>query len=156
MTGRTDGRLRRCAASETCPKIIEANSDNEYWAKDGALAHVDTEGRDLMDAKDVRIYLIAGRPHGDGVPVSGPGICQEPRNPLVGNPALRALLAALDAWTAEGVEPPDSMVPRVGDGTLAGPARQEVGFPEIPEVPYLGRMHEGDLMDFGPQAGRAF
>jgi hypothetical protein len=152
-SGMTDGRLRRCAASETCPKIIEADSDNEYWAKDGALAHLDSEGRDLPDAKDVRVYLVAGRPHGDGVPVSGPGICQESRNPLVGNPALRALLAALDAWAADGVEPPGSMVPRVGDGTLVGPARQEVGFPPIPGVPYLGRIHEGDLMDFGPQAG---
>jgi len=152
VTGRTDGLLRRCSASDTCPKIIEADSDNEYWAKDGALAHIDTKGRDLPDAKDVRIYLIAGRPHGDGVPVSGPGICQEPRNPLVGNPAMRALLAVLDAWAAEGVEPPDSMAPRARDGTLVGPAQQEVGFPQIPGVRYTGRMHEGDLMDFGPEA----
>jgi hypothetical protein len=152
VTGRTDGLMRRCSASDTCPMIIEADSDNEYWAKDGALAHIDTEGRDLPDAKDVRIYLIAGRPHGDGVPVSGLGICTEPRNPLVGNPAMRALLTALDAWAAEGVEPPQSMVPRVGDGTLVGPAEREVGFPPIPGVRYTGRMHEGDLMDFGPQA----
>ena len=30
IAGRTDGRLRRCTASATCPKIIEADSDNEY------------------------------------------------------------------------------------------------------------------------------
>ena len=152
VTGRTDGLLRRCSATETCPKIIEADSDNEYWAKDGALAHIDTQGRDLPEANGVRIYLLSGRPHGDGVPVSGSGICQEPRNPLVGNPAMRALLTALDAWVSEGVEPPASMVPRVGDETLVRPDRQDVGFPEIPGVPYLGRMHEGDLMDFGPLA----
>ena len=108
VTGRTDGLLRRCSESETCPKIIEADSDNEYWAKDGALAHIDTQGRDLPEAKNVRIYLMAGRPHGDGIPVSDKGICQEPRNPLVANPGMRALLVALDAWAAEGVDPPES------------------------------------------------
>ena len=152
VTGRTDGLLRRCSGSETCPKIIEADSDNEYWAKDGALAHIDTQGRDLPDAKDARIYLLADRPHGDGIPVSGPGICQQPRNPLVGNPGLRALLVALDGWAAAGIEPPESLVPRVGDGTLVRSAQHDVGFPHIPGVQYNGRIHEGDLMDFGPQA----
>jgi hypothetical protein len=152
VTGRTDGLLRRCSESETCPKIIEADSDNEYWAKDGALAHIDAQGRDLPDAKNTRIYLMAGRPHGDGIPVSGPGICQEPRNPLVANPGMRALLVALDAWAAAGVEPPLSSVPHIGDGTLVGSAQEDVGFPHIPGVEYNGRMHEGDLMDFGPQA----
>jgi hypothetical protein len=152
VTGRTDGLMRRCTESETCPKIIEADSDNEYWAKDGALAHIDTQGRDLPEAKNVRTYLIAGRPHGDGIPVSDKGICREPRNPLVANPAMRALLVALDAWAADGVEPSESSVPRIGDGTLVGSAQEEVGFPHIPGVKYNGRMHEGDLMDFGPQA----
>jgi hypothetical protein len=152
VTGRTDGLMRRCADSDTCPKIIEADSDNEYWAKDGALAHIDAQGRDLPDANNVRTYLLAGRPHGDGIPVMGPGICQQPRNPLVGNPAMRALLVALDAWASTGVEPPESEVPRVGDGTLVDSAQQDVGFPHIPGVQYNGRMHEGDLMDFGPQA----
>ncbi len=152
VTGRTDGLLRRCSESETCPKIIEADSDNEYWAKDGALAHIDTQGRDLPEAKNVRTYLLAGRPHGNGIPVSGPDICQEPRNPLVANPGMRALLVALDAWAAEGVEPPRRQTPRISDGTLVGSAQRQVGFPHIPGVQYSSRMHEGDLMDFGPQA----
>ncbi|HTZ68478.1 MAG TPA: alpha/beta hydrolase domain-containing protein [Roseiarcus sp.] len=152
VSGKTDGRLRRCSADAACPKIIEANSDSEYWAKDGALAEIDTQGRDLPEATDVRNYLLVGRPHGDGIPATGSGICQMPRNPLVGNAALRALLTALDAWVSENVEPPVSMVPRVHDGTLVGPVRREVGFPEIPGAPFSGRMHEGDLLDFGPQA----
>jgi hypothetical protein len=154
VTGKTDGLLRRCSATDTCPKIIEANSENEYWAKDGALAEVDTLGRDLPDAKNVREYLLVGRPHGDGIPASGAGICQQPRNPLVGNPAMRALLTALDAWVSEDVEPPTSATPRVDDGTLVSPIQQEIGFPEIPGVRFSGRMHEGDLMDFGPQASK--
>jgi hypothetical protein len=152
VTGRTDGLLRRCTASDTCPKIIDANSENEYWSKDGALLHTDTEGRDLPEIPGVRLYLLAGRAHGDGIPVSGRGICQQPRNPLVPNAALRALLADLDAWVSSGVEPPPSMVPRAADGTLVNPAQDAVGFPHVPGVAYSGRLHTGDLLDFGPHA----
>jgi hypothetical protein len=152
VTGKTDGLLRRCAETSTCPKIIDANSENEYWAKDGAILHTDTQGNDLPDAPGVRIFLVSGRPHGDGVPASGPGICQVERNPLVGNAAMRALLVALDAWVSTGREPPPSRVPRHADGTLVGPAQQEVGFPHIPGITYNARLHTGDLFDFGPQA----
>ena len=151
VTGRTDGLLRRCTASDTCPKIIEANSENEYWSKDGALLHIDTEGNDLPEIADVRLYLVAGRAHLGGIAVSGRGICQQPRNPLVANPALRTLLAALDQWVSSGVGPPPSMLPRVHDGTLVNSAQDAVGFPRIPGVAYNGRMHTGDLLDFGPQ-----
>ncbi len=154
VTGRTDGLLRACTANDTCPKIIEANSENEYWSKDGGLLHTDTAGNDLPDAPGVRLYLIAGRPHGDGIPASGPGICQQPRNPLVGNQAMRALLVALDAWVTTGEEPPPSRVPRRADHTLVDPPQQDVGFPVIPEVTYNARMHTGDLFDRGPQAGQ--
>ncbi|HYZ61416.1 MAG TPA: alpha/beta hydrolase domain-containing protein [Acetobacteraceae bacterium] len=152
VTGRTDGLLRRCSESQTCPKIIDVNSDNEYWAKDGGLLHTDTQGGDLADVAGVRLYLLSSRPHGDGVPVSGPGICQQARNPLVGNPAMRALLVALDKWVSSGTEPPPSLVPRRSDRTLVRSAQDEVGFPRIPGVKYNGRMHTGDLFDFGPEA----
>lgn len=154
VTGRTDGLLRRCAQSDTCPKIIDANSENEYWAKDGALLHIDTAGNDLPESTDVRLYLIAGRAHLGGIPVAGPGICQQPRNPLVANAALRALLAVLDDWVSRGSAPPPSMVPRVADGTLVSPAQNAVGFPHIPGVAYNARLHTGDLLDFGPDLGR--
>lgn len=152
VTGRTDGRLRRCTASDTCPDIIDANSENEYWAKAASMLHTDSQGRDLGEAPGVRLYLMAGRPHGDGVPASGPGICQQDRNPLVGNQGLRALLVALDKWVTDGIAPPPSQLPRRGDGTLVASKQQDVGFPAIPGVTYNGRMHTGDLFDFGPQA----
>jgi Alpha/beta hydrolase domain len=152
VTGRTDGLLRRCTASDTCPYIIDANSDNEYWAKAASVLHTDSQGRDLGEAPGVRLYLIASRPHGDGVPASGPGICQQDRNPLVGNQGLRALLVALDKWVTDGTAPPPSQLPRRGDGTLVSSKQEDVGFPAIPGVTYNGRMHTGDLFDFGSQA----
>jgi hypothetical protein len=39
--------LSRCLATDTCPNIIEANSENEYWAKAGSLLHTDMLGNDL-------------------------------------------------------------------------------------------------------------
>jgi hypothetical protein len=148
ITGKTDGRLRRCLATDTCPKIFEVNSENEYWVKGGSLLHTDTLGNDLQDPRNVRFYLLSSLPH---VSFSGPGICQQPRNPLVPNPALRALLVALDEWVSKGKKPPKSRVPRREDGTMVPALPQdEVGFPHIPRVTYNGLISTGDLFDFGP------
>jgi hypothetical protein len=155
VTGKTDGRLRRCADSGTCPQIFEVNSENEYWAKAMSVFQVDAEGNDLADPANVRYFLMASLPHGGGVPSSGPGICQQSRNPLVANAALRALLVDLDQWVTSGTEPPASKMPRRADGTLVPSLPQDgVGFPRIPGVIYNGRAHTGDLFDFGPQFDR--
>ncbi len=151
VTGKTDGLLARCTATGTCPKIIDVNSDNEYWSKDGALLHTDTEGNDLPDIPDVREYLMASLPHGPG---AGPGICQQARNPLVADPVMRALLVDLDEWVTSGVAPPPNRLPRRADGTLTSPAQQATGFPKIPGVTYNARLHTGDLFDFGPDEAR--
>ena len=150
ITGKTDGRLRRCLASGTCPKIFEVNSANEYWVKAGSLLHTDTRGNDLPDPPNVRFYLFSSLPHSAGIGPTGPGICQQPRNPLVANAGLRALVVALDEWISAGKEPPASRVPRAGDGTLAASLpRSLMGFPSIPGVTYSGLMTTGDLFDYG-------
>lgn len=148
ITGKTDGRLQRCLASDSCPKIFEVNSANEYWVKAGSLLHTDTLGNDLPDPPNVRFYLMSSLPHGAG---SGLGNCAQPRNPLRPAPVLRALLVAMDEWVSHGVEPPASRVPRRADETLASALpRSLVGFPVIPGVTYSGLMTTGDLFDYGP------
>ncbi len=150
VTGQTDGRLRRCLETDTCPKIFETNSENEYWAKAGSLLHTDTLGNDLplREAPNVRIYLFSSVTH---APATGLGICQQPRNSVLPNPGHRALLVALDEWVSEGMAPPHSRVPRRSNGTLVPSLPQEsVGFPDIPGVVYNGLNHTGDLFDFGP------
>lgn len=149
ITGKTDGRLRRCLATDTCPKIFEANSENEYWAKGGSLLHTDTLGNDLdlHQAPNVRIYLFSSLPHG---PATGLGNCQQPRNSVRPNPVHRALLVALDEWVSRGKEPPQSQVPRRSNGTLVPSLpRESVGFPRIPGVKYNGLLHTGDVLNFG-------
>lgn len=151
ISGKADGRLGLCSRNDTCPKIFEVNSENEYWAKNMAVGHLDGTGKDLGDAPGVRNYLLASLPHQAGVGATGPGICQLNRNPLVANAVLRALLVAMDEWVSLGKEPPPSRLPRLADGTLAPPLPQAaMGFPAIPGVKYNGRMHTGDLFDFGP------
>jgi hypothetical protein len=93
---------------------------------------------------------MSSLPHSPGVGPTGPGICQQNRNPLVANPVLRALLLDMDSWVSGHQEPPESRLPHVADGTLVSPLPQSrVGFPNIPGVTYNGRIHTGDLFFFG-------
>jgi hypothetical protein len=154
VTNRTAGRLERCQATNTCPRIIEVNSENEYWSKSGSLLHTDTQGNDLNlhKAPGTRIYLLSSVAH---VPATGLGICQQPRNPVVPDPALRALLVALDEWVSWDLKPPANQVPRRADGTLVPSLPQEgMGFPQIPGVKYNGLLHTGDLLNFGPSSSQ--
>jgi hypothetical protein len=152
ITGKTDGRLARCTASNTCPKIFETNSANEYWSKNMAVGLVDTKGKDLTDhPENVRNYFLSSMFHGGAFAAKGKGICQQVRSPLTPNTVLRALNVALDEWVSKGTEPPASRVPSADKGTLVSPLPQsDQGFPKIQGVAYNGRMHDGDLFDFGP------
>jgi hypothetical protein len=160
LSGRTAGRSQRCAASGTCPYAFEVNSANEYWVKAASLLHTDTKGHDLQDPANVRFYLLSGLQH--GISSERAGMCQQPLNGTRGEPALRALLVALDAWVSGGVTPPDSAVPRRGDNTavLAVPRpgfqtgmipKEALGWPAIPGVNYTGAITTRYLLDFGPK-----
>lgn len=160
VTRKIDGRKVACELSLTCPKIMEVNSENEYWAKGGSLLTTDTLGHDLpLEADfDTRYYLLASLEHSAGAGSILPltpqpaGICRQTQNPMVGNFALRALLVDLDQWVSHGQTPPANRVPRRFDGTLV-PSLPEAaeGFPKIPGVTYNGILHTGDLFDFGPE-----
>jgi hypothetical protein len=149
VSSQTDGWLARCRQSNTCPKIFEVNSENEYWSKAGSIFHTSYEGMDLPEVPNVRSYFMASLPHSAGVGPTGVGICQQNRNPLVANSVLRALLVDLDEWVTSGTTPPPSALPRRATGTLVPPAQSSVGFPNIPGVTYNARLHSGDVFDFG-------
>jgi hypothetical protein len=151
VTGKFGSRLDRCRKTSTCPKIFEANSANEYWAKASSVLTTDGQGHDLDLNKtdNVRYYLFSSFPHGAA---TGLGICQQQQNPLAPNQVLRALLLDLDDWVSTSREPPHNRVPRLADKTLAPALPQSgMGFPNIPGVVYNGIHHTGDLLDFGPR-----
>jgi alpha/beta hydrolase family protein len=159
LSGRTAGRGARCGVSNTCPKIFNANSSNEYWVKSGSLLHTDTRGKDLKDPENVRFYLISGLSHGVGN-VKSMAMCQQFLNPTRPFPALRALLTALDRWVTDGTEPPKSEVPRQSEKTavMAVPRpgyqtgvvpQEQLGWPTIPGVTYTGLITTRYYLDFG-------
>ena len=150
ITGKTDSRYARCAATGTCPFGVEIYSANEYWVKAASLLHTTPDGRvDLGDSPFTRNYFISSHQHGTGDGTSK-GNCQQFLNPLDSAPIQRALFLALDDWT-NGTPPPTSRVPRLSDGTLVPPLPQSgMGFPSIPGVTYTGLKTTRYLFDYGP------
>jgi hypothetical protein len=161
LTGKVDGRGVRCAMTDTCPKVMETNSSNEYWVKTGSLLHSYPDGRDLpRDPAHVRFYLLSGLEHTvGGAPARSAGSCQQFRNSTSPNPALRALFVALDQWVTRDVAPPKSEVPGPGHRVYSIPLDNGIGFvpqdalgwPNIPGVTYSGLITVRHLFDFGPR-----
>ena len=159
-TGKVAGRGVACAATGTCPRVLEVNSSNEYWVKTGSLLHSDPQGKDLpRDPENARFYLLSGVEHTVGGGANSPGTCQQIRNTTNPNPALRALFVALEQWVEQGVAPPRSEVPGPGTRVYSTPvgngvgviSREALGYPDIPGTTYTGVITVRHLFDFGPQ-----
>ena len=134
LSGTRDGLMRRCRASNTCPKVMQTDTEHEYWTARASLVVTEpTTGRTLALPDDVRAYMIAGMPHFalPGAQVRKGDACVLSISPLHAGAPMRALLTALDAWVSDGTAPPPSRA----DGTLVEPAK---AVPRIPGLPYGG------------------
>lgn len=141
LTGRTQGLFDRCRDSDTCPKLFHVATALEMWEGRQSLGLTDPLGmRDVADPPEVRTFIMASTQHGPAalpLPTHAPfGNCEQQGNPNPQVYTMRALLTALVAWARDGVAPPDSVVPRIADGTLVAPDR--VRLPEIPANAYGG------------------
>jgi hypothetical protein len=152
ISGTTDGRYKRCEATNTCPLALEFYSSNEYWVKAASLFHTDPTGSvDLVDHPDARLYLLSSKQHGGAGNPANKGNCQQFLNPLDSAPVHRALWEDLDQWSTQGIAPPDSQVPKLSDGTMVPPLPQSgVGFPNIPGVTYTGLQTTRYRFNYGP------
>lgn len=151
ISGKTDGLLSRCLASDTCPKIIHTDTGTEPWGARASLVVTDEAGNDIPLPRNVRAYLLSSTQHGPAL-TPDLGICQQLSNPAPFSPALRALLVALDRWVSDGIRPPASRVPRVAHGTLVPSLPQsEQGFPDIPGVSYSGLLNQLAELDTSVQ-----
>jgi hypothetical protein len=149
-TGVTDGLLTHAGSPELLPKIFYTNSEYEYWGRAASLIHTTVDGSSdapLMD--NVRIYLLAAGQHGPGAFPPTQTIGQQRNNPLDYRWAMKALLLAMDRWTASGAAPPPSQYPHIGDGTLVQPARLK--FPTVPGITTSTAVHRAYHADYGPQ-----
>jgi hypothetical protein len=152
ISGETDGRYKRCSATNTCPLAMEFFSSNEYWVKAASLMTTDPTGTvDLPDHPLARVYNLASKQHGGAGDPTSKGNCQQFLNPLDSAAVQRALWEALDQWSTKGIAPPPSQIPRLDDGTLVPPLPQSVaGFPSIPGVTYTGLKTTRYRFNYGP------
>jgi hypothetical protein len=158
ISNTSDWRYKRCEETHTCPLAVEFYSANEYWVKAGSLMSTDPTGRfDLPDHQLTRLYLLSSKQHGGAGNPTSKGLCRQLLNPLDSAPVQRALWQDLDQWSSHGVEPPDSQVPRLHDGTLVPPLPQSrVGFPHIPGVTYTGLKTTRYRFDYGASFYQTF
>lgn len=157
ITGARDGLLARLHARGRVPKIVLTNSSAEYWRGDGSLIHTDVRGQqDVEPPEGVRVYLFAGTQHTPGAlppldadPNTGSRGLQQ-FNVVDYAPLLRAVLANLDRWVREGIEPPPSAFPRIADGTATRGESTAAAFRRIPGVRFPDRLVRPTRLDFGP------
>ncbi len=150
LTGRRDGLLLRCRLTDTCPRIMQTDSEYEFWGARASLLVTDTRGNHLDLPPEVRAYALAGHPHfaPAGAAARRVESCELPVNPLHAGAPMRALLVAMEGWMREGTEPPASRFPMRGQGTLVPPAAGL--YPAIPELGYRGAHGPAQLVDHGP------
>ena len=134
LSGRRDGLMQRCRLSATCPRVIQTDSEHEWWASRASLLVTDLSGNHLELPSDVRAYMIAGTPHfaeATDVMRKAPTMAL-PVNPMHAGPPMRALLSAMQAWIASGTEPPASRVPMRAHGTLvSAPSAMAIDLPPL-------------------------
>ncbi len=136
VTGRTDGILRACQQTHSCPVIFQTMSSLEWWQERMSLDTTDGADHDVALPENLRVFHMAGTQHEPAREGAPPGVCQQRPNPNPYRPAMRALLPRLLGWAAHGERPPESRYPRVADGTLVAPDQASTGFPHIPGVAY--------------------
>lgn len=142
VSGASDGVLKRCEATDTCPKVMQLDGAFEWWGGGAALVVTDGRGNDIHLPSNVRYYLVSGTQHGGGsgvttgnftVPVAG-SLCQFPGSPVEETPVERALIPELVAWVGNGTPPPASQYPTVASGTMVEPTQAATGFPDLNNV----------------------
>ncbi|WP_431283861.1 alpha/beta hydrolase domain-containing protein [Humitalea sp. 24SJ18S-53] len=146
LTGARDGLLLRCRLTNTCPRIMQTDSEYEFWGARASLLVTDTQGRHIDLPAEVRAYANVGHPHfATSNAVAAPiDRCALPVNPLSAGASGRALLVAMEAWLREGVEPPVSRYPSIAQGTLVPPAGQYAG---LTPLGYRGTVGPAQLVD---------
>jgi hypothetical protein len=141
ISGRTDGLLRRCTLSATCPKVMQTDSEIEWWSSHASLLVTDLAGNHIELPDNVRAYMIAGTPHfaeaTDHMQHDNKALALA-QNPMHAGAPMRALLTDLNDWITDGTLPPSSRVPMRSQGTLVEAAGAVPT--NIPGLPYKG-MH---------------
>ena len=134
LTGKTDGLLRKCTQTRTCPKVYQYDSPIEANGGRTSLLVTDGTGKAIPVPDNVRLFYAPGTQHTpmpateaadrqpDYTVDRSVGSDDPSANPwaLVSSTAMyRALLMNLEGWVKGTATPLDSRYPSVTDGTLA-------------------------------------
>src|SRR5207253_5610927 len=150
QSGVTDGLLTHAGSPDLLPKVFYTNSEYEYWGRAASLIHTTIDGAaDAPLPDNTRIYLLTAGQHGPAAFPPTQTIGQQRNNPLDYRWAMKALLLAMDRWTASGTAPPPSRYPRIGDGTLV--TADHLRFPKVPGVVTSTAVHRAYRADYGPK-----
>ncbi len=154
LTGRTDAICKR---PDTDPLVFHSQTGTEYWQRRGSLVHTDTQGNDLAQPDNVRVYFWSSSQHyADPLlkVVNNAGVCQNSQNVVWTSMLFRAALDNMDAWATKGTAPPPSRMPLRRDGTLVEWEVWKTGFPQIPGTAIPQMPNRLELLDFGQLAAQ--
>ena len=149
------GILDRCEATGTCPKIIETFGGSEVFALKMTTSWVGTDPKNDIPLPDnVRRYYLPSSTHGGGngqmvqnpplvgasCPGNNWGTGTLRANPVPATALTNRMRVALRDWVTKGVEPPESVWPRMrgkkSERTLVEPTMKDMGFPKnVPQIP---------------------
>lgn len=154
LSGRRDGLMLRCRQNTTCPRVMQTDSEHEWWASRASLLVTDLAGNHLDLPPDVRAYMLAGTPHyaAPGEHMRRAETMALPVNPLHNGASMRALLTAMQEWITTGKEPPASRVPMRAHGTLVEAATAvPAGIPGLPYTAIYSVAGFTDPSEFPPR-----
>jgi hypothetical protein len=147
----TNGILKRCSATGTCPKVIEHFGGAEVFALKMTMSWVGTSAdTDIPLTRQVRRYYIPSTTHGGGAggfthlpaatgancPGNNYGTGSFRANPMPSTQMVNVIRLAMRNWVLNGVPPPPSRYPTLVGGNLVDPTKAAMGFPAgVPGVP---------------------
>lgn len=148
-SGIVDGLLTHSGKPQFQPKVFYTNTSYEYWGRAASLFHTTVDGqKDMPLPANVRGYLLSAGQHGVATFPPTRTIGQQMNNPLDYRWVMRTLLMSMHRWTADGVAPPPSALPRVADGSLVPP--DKLKFPALPSVNIAKTPHKAYHANYGP------
>jgi len=136
------------------PKLFVVNTSTEFWNRDASLVGTTPDGTaDVAPAPEARLYALSGAQHYRGR--------SKTRLPYVNCVsttdhylAMRALILALDRWTA-GEAPPPSAFQSIADHTLISVAAYDKSFPQgIGITPPTDNLHTKPFVTLVPAPDR--
>jgi hypothetical protein len=156
-TGQKGALLERLRSRGSDLKVFFSNTAAEYWRGDASLIHIDPDGADdIAPDPNSRVYALAGSQHGPGfwpltrIQAADGMKAQNDYNSLDYTPVLRGLLENLHQWAANGIAPPESSYPEIGNNTSTTPETLRTFFEAVPGVVFPPHIPVPRRLDFGP------